>query len=154
MTDEKKPYRSNRVTLDNCLFEPLTGQHIETAPLEEKYTMVYTVLGRQDYLDEYDFPRLAKQEKKDGRGKEYTIYPEDRQEAYARKTNGEYFVKRGRRGRFFNPIGLYTETDSNKETMGRKEWVFDKVTQKVFNLYVDFLRTKNPAYLRNAEREI
>jgi len=37
---------------------------------------------------------------------------------------------------------------------GKKAWDFKQVNAKVFEMYLTFLRTKNRAWLTNAEREL
>lgn len=48
-------------------------------------------------------------------------------------------------GRFINPNGMY------KQKIKQNRWV--TVSQKVFNSYMHFLRTKKQSYLLHAERE-
>lgn len=113
-------------------------------------TVVYTMSGKQDFLDEDGYPRLN-----DLSGKK----AEDRHEAHAKvlpdgdKT--KFFAKIGRHGKLYNPIGMYSEGTSAKHVKhaGRPEWVFREVTKKVFDYYIQFLKTKNAAWLNNAERE-
>ena len=82
---------------------------------------------------------------------------EDRDEAYAKivdsDTGRAYFIKRGPGGHFFNPLGLFTEGNAGKRRLGENVWKYARVNRKVFDLYLHFLRTKNQAWLNNAERE-
>lgn len=68
----------------------------------------------------------------------------------------QYFLKVGLYGKIFNPIGLYSEGRENKflSKVGKNEYNFTKVNKKVFDMYLNFLRTKNLAWLNNAEREL
>jgi hypothetical protein len=106
----------------------------------------YTVLGSHDYLDEEKNPRLSSSTSGDVLAK-FTDY-----------SNGriKYFIKLGMHGKIYDPIGMYSEGTSNKfiSKIGKKAWEFKEVSPKVFELYVNFLRTKNIAWLRNAEREM
>lgn len=106
----------------------------------------YTVLGSHDYLDEAKNPRLSSSTSGDVLAK-FTDY-----------SNGriKYFIKLGMHGKIYDPIGMYSEGTSNKfiSKIGKKAWEFKEVSPKVFELYVNFLRTKNIAWLRNAEREM
>jgi hypothetical protein len=36
---------------------------------------------------------------------------------------------------------------------GRPEWEFKETTKQVFDKYINFLKTKNVAWLNNAERD-
>jgi len=113
----------------------------------------YTFKGEHDFMDDQGYPMIE-------------IGEEDLEDlfsspdAYALKiTKGRlttYYVKRGRHGHLYNPIGMYTEGTKNKQMRhaGRPEWRFEATSSKVFNYYIKFLQTKNSAWLRNAEREV
>lgn len=112
---------------------------------EDTYEYLYfTILGEHSSYDDEGNP-LCKDKKK----------------AYAYKRvnsvdNSEtYFIKTGSHGKIFNPMGLYSEGKANKflAKIGKTEYTFSKVNQKVFDMYLNFLRTKNTAWLNNAERE-
>ena len=100
----------------------------------------YTLYGDQDWLDDEGRPCLSDSE---------------HSKVYAKQSNDKYYVKVGTYGRLFNPIGMYSEDKQTKfiSKMGKHEFEFRKVNAKVFDLYVNFLRTKNIAWLNNAERE-
>jgi hypothetical protein len=53
-------------------------------------------------------------------------------------------------------LGLFSEGSSNKvlAKIGKNEFNFKKVNSKVFDLYLSFLRTKNIAWINNANREL
>ena len=111
--------------------------------IQEKETFLYTVFGKHDWLDDDGFPRL------DSEGTD----------TYAKAIAGneriKFFVKRGRHGRLYNPIGLYSEGTANKQLRhaGKPEWEFKETTERTFDFYINFLKTKNSAWLSNAERE-
>jgi hypothetical protein len=112
---------------------------------------VYTFIGEQDRLDQQGFPILDLEYEDD-------VFEEP--DAYAiklvkgRKTN--YYVKRGKYGKLFNPIGMYSEGRKNQQMRhaGRPEWRFEPTSEKIFTYYINFLKSKNAAWLNNAEREI
>jgi len=85
---------------------------------------------------------------------------EDSVDAYAKViTSGNkasYYVKQDKYGNLFNPQGMYQEGTQRKQMRhaGRPRWVFIKVDQKIYDLYIKFLETKNEAWLHNAEREM
>jgi hypothetical protein len=56
-------------------------------------------------------------------------------------------------GKMFNPHGLYDGDQVTRQSQGKKPFLFRKVNEKAFNLYYEFLRTRNPSWLQNAERE-
>jgi hypothetical protein len=106
----------------------------------------YTIMGSHSDID-VDRNPIASNEQKSLAYKKYNIdNPEDIQ----------YFIKIGTYGKIFNPIGLYTEGKQNKflSKVGKNEFVFKRVNNKVFGMYLNFLRTKNLAWLHNAEREL
>jgi len=111
--------------------------------LQSQDTLLYTIFGKHDWLDEEGFPRIN----------------QEVPDAYAKSIVGnsktKFFVKRGRYGKLYNPIGLYSEGTANKQLRhaGRPEWEFRQETEEVFNFYIKFLKTKNSAWLHNAERE-
>jgi hypothetical protein len=111
-------------------------------PVQDRH--YFTVLGKHDFFDESKNPRTN-----------------DEKKAYAYYKNNEegdtqYYIKVGLYGKVFNPIGLYSEGRANKflSKVGKNEFTFTRVNQKVFDMYVNFLRTKNIAWLNNAEREL
>jgi hypothetical protein len=67
-----------------------------------------------------------------------------------------YYIKVGTYGKIYNPIGLYSEGQNTKflSKIGRKQFEFKEVNQRVFDFYINFLSTKNMAWLNNAEREL
>lgn len=103
----------------------------------------YTILGSQSKMDENNNPVTDSLK---------TAL------AYTKEVNSDkqYYVKVGTYGKIFNPIGLYSEGRQNKflSKIGKDEYSFTRVNQKVFDMYLNFLRTKNTAWLNNAEREI
>lgn len=110
----------------------------------ESVTEYYTIFGKHDDLDNDANPILI----------------ENTKDALARKTtlnnSTKYYIKIGPHGKIYNPIGLYSENQSNKylARTGKNLWEFRQVNSKVFDLYLSFLRTKNIAWLNNAEREM
>jgi len=112
---------------------------------------VYTFMGEEDRLDKQGFPILDL---------EYDDNVFEEPDAYAvklvkgRKTN--YYVKRGKYGKLFNPIGMYSEGRKNSQMRhaGRPEWRLEPTNEKIFTYYIQFLKSKNAAWLNNAEREI
>tara|TARA_R110000796_G_scaffold1193_3_gene4665 strand:+ start:1807 stop:2187 length:381 start_codon:yes stop_codon:yes gene_type:complete len=107
---------------------------------------VFTISGKQTEKDSEGFPMLDEDQ-------------EDHHDAHAKKiTTGsriKYYVKRGRYGKLYNPIGMYSEGTSKKQVRhaGRPEWEFKETNEDVFRKYINFLRTKNTAWLHNAERD-
>tara|TARA_R110000824_G_scaffold273457_1_gene461944 strand:+ start:169 stop:561 length:393 start_codon:yes stop_codon:yes gene_type:complete len=111
--------------------------------ISSQETAFYTMFGKHEWLDEEGFPR-AHSESLDTHAK--SIVDENK---------SKFFVKRGRYGKLFNPIGIFSEGTSGKQLRhaGRPEWQFKEASKETFDFYIRFLKTKNSAWLHNAERE-
>jgi len=109
----------------------------ETVSHEDEF---YTLFGMEDYVDDNGNTRQTQQGKK----------------TYAKRVDGKCLVKIGIDGRAYNPLGLFSEGQANKTLakVGKDQYNFKRVNAKVFDLYVSFLRTKNIAWLNNANREL
>lgn len=70
--------------------------------------------------------------------------------------NNYYFIKVGLDGRLYNPLNIFTgaETFTPKKRQGQQMWKLKKVKREIFFKYIQFLNTRNIAYLKNAEREV
>ncbi len=123
--------------------------------IDERSVEIYTFKGSEDFLNRERFPLLYHPEPEDGKEVDiFTLW-----NAYAIKVNTgtriRYYVKRGKYGKLFNPIGLYSEGSQRKQHRhaGKPAWEFKEATERVFTLYAKFLRSKNASWLNNAERE-
>jgi len=127
---------------DNYLFT-LDSQK-ETQDLSSQDIEYYTILGDHDFIDNNQRPR-AKKEKLGVVAKQIT-----------KNTNKKLYIKIGTYGKIFNPMGMFSEGKNEKflAKIGRKEFEFKEVNQKVFDMYLNFLSSKNLAWLNNAEREM
>lgn len=104
----------------------------------------FTVLGSQEYFDDQNRPRIDDEDKALAKSVSIDNRPP------------KYYIKVGTYGKVYNPIGLYTEGHSEKflAKIGRKQFEYKEVNQKIFDMYINFLTTKNLAWLNNAEREM
>ena len=122
---------------------------------------VFTISGKQTEKDSDGFPRLEQDVELKQQDLQWVEDQEqqDHYDAYAKRiTLGKrvkYYVKRGRYGKLYNPIGMYSEGTAKKQMRhaGKPEWEFKETNETVFNKYINFLRTKNIAWLNNAERD-
>jgi len=76
---------------------------------------------------------------------------------YDRNNLRKYFIKVDKYNRIFNPYGMYSEHRANNRQIlhaGVDELNFRETNKKAFLLYLNFLKTKNLAWLRNAEQEM
>lgn len=103
----------------------------------------YTILGQHDSVDDDGYP---------------LVETKDASIAFSKTTGNDtqYFLKVGLYGKVYNPMGLYSEGKSNKfmAKIGKNEYNFTRVNSKVFDMYLNFLKSKNIAWLNNAEREL
>jgi hypothetical protein len=121
-----------------------TQQPRAQKPSNTKIVNYYTILGDHDFIDQDNRPRA---------NDENNVVVAKSIET---SSNKKFFIKIGTYGKVFNPIGMFSEGKNNKflAKIGRKEWEFKEVNQKIFDLYLNFLTTKNIAWLNNAEREL
>ena len=110
----------------------------------DRVTECFTMLGKQETLDFNGYPQVEDEEHKDVLAKIVII----------NAGTPSYMIKRDAHGRFFNPMGI-DEGRHNKfiHRAGKDKYEFKSVSSKTFRFYIDFLKTKNLAHLRNAERE-
>lgn len=115
-----------------------------TDPPQKSYEF-YTILGDHDFLDENGKPRANEENNK---VVAKIVTTDDKP--------SRYYIKVGTYGKIYNPIGLYSEGNNTKflSKIGRKQFEFKEVNNKIFDLYLNFLTTKNIAWLNNAEREL
>lgn len=127
---------------ENCIFTLNDRSAKESS--SDSDIQYFTMLGDHDFMDSDNKPR-AKSETKNVVAKCIT-----------KNTNKKYFIKVGTYGKIFNPIGMFSEGKNQKfiAKIGKKEFNFKEVNQKIFDLYLNFLGTKNLAWLNNAEREM
>lgn len=132
----------------------MTNFKINTEKENELNTIikVYTYYGEHEFLDENGFPMLEVEE-----GIENVFNLTDAYAvSFSRGAKTNYYVKRGKHGRLYNPIGMYSEGNSKKQLKhaGKPEWNFSATNEKIFTYYINFLKTRNLSWLNNAEREV
>lgn len=110
--------------------------------MTEQAVIYYTELGLEDKVD--------------GRGNPVSSDPEKALAKTVYRTQLNYYIKVNHQGKLYNPKGLFSEGSHSKflSKLGKPEWKFTKVNAKVFDMYLNFLKTKNVAWLNNAQREM
>lgn len=114
------------------------------ASKDKREVECYTIIGQHKYFDSSNRPRIDDEDKALAKCVHVGSKPP------------KYYIKVGTYGKIYNPIGLYSEGKSEKflAKIGRKQFEYKEVNQKIFDMYVTFLTTKNLAWLNNAEREL
>lgn len=126
---------------ENCIF---TQDKTNTDKQESSTTEYYSLLGEHDFIDTNNKPRTNKENKS-------TLA-----KCVIEDSNKRFYIKTGTYGKIYNPMGMFSEGKSEKflSKIGRKEYNFKQVNQQIFDMYLNFLSTKNIAWLNNAEREM
>ena len=156
MARKIKEERINVRDLTNAVFRPREEEKVVN--LDNDGVIVYTMHGTGDFVDEDGFSILRDKKSRNNFNEKTVIKAEQRPNAFAKKVtiNGKsrFFVKQGRNGKFFNPLALIP-SDSKQyiRTHGKDEWNYYEVNNKVFKMYLNYLKTKNNAWLVSAERE-
>lgn len=127
---------------ENCIFVP--DVHKQQSVVNESENQYYTILGDHDFIDSNNKPQAKNQTNK------------VLAKSITKNGSSKFYIKVGTYGKIFNPMGLFSEGKNEKfvAKIGKKEFEFKEVNQKVFDLYLNFLSTKNMAWLNNAEREL
>ncbi len=104
----------------------------------------YSIIGSQDFLDSKNNPRVSLED--DIKVVAKKIYRDDGSIRYSIKYEN---------GKFINPISIYGSKIENTflDRICKSNDKFKEVNLKVFEMYLKFLKTKNTAWLNNAERE-
>jgi hypothetical protein len=103
----------------------------------------YTLVGQEDFIDNENNPRIEK----------------DDNRVLAKKTlqnKLKYLIKLDNAGKFYNPLSPVSSIRPIKilQTISLYDNRFKEVNQTAFNMYLNFLRSKNIAWINNAEREV
>ncbi len=126
---------------ENFIFNPLNDQE----QLHVEKNEFYSTMGSHDYLDDQNYPRISKENDKRILAKKIT------------REDGsiKYSIKLTNNGKMQNPLSMYGVEKDNTflDRVCRSNDKFKEVNYKVFDLYINFLKTKNIAWLHNAERE-
>jgi hypothetical protein len=129
----------------------------DKAKSTESKVIVYTMSGRGD-LKKDNNDVITNVVRTTASDRKVSVLAEERVEAYAKESwvagKVRYYIKTGRDGKLFNPLSLLpADTKKYIVTHGKSEWVYREVNKKVFDFYLNYLRTKNTSWLLNAERE-
>ena len=128
------------MSTSDFIFKPVPNKPTDSTNTE----YYYCIFGEHDFIDDENNPRMNKES------------PKTLAKYIDSETNSRYFIKIGTHGRIYNPMGMYSEGNESKflAKIGKNEWSFKSVNKDIFDKYVNFLRTKNIAWLNNAERDM
>lgn len=104
----------------------------------------YTLVGQEDFIDDDNNPRI-KNDSDDRVLAKKTV-----------RTKLKYSIKIDNAGKFYNPLSPISSVKPIKilQTISIPNSRFKEVNKTVFNMYLNFLRSKNIAWINNAEREV
>lgn len=106
-------------------------------------TILYTIIDQHNFIDNDNNPRLS----------------EDSNLVCAKKitknNTQKYLIKVDNTNKFYNPLSPVSSIKPTKilQTISIPKNQFKQVNQEIFSMYLNFLRSKNEAWLHNAERE-
>lgn len=146
--DNTKRVRSRDI--EDAIFKPSAEEDERNSVTDfkdftvDRSVAAYTMLGKHEYMDDDNCPRVESEDSDETLAKTIFI-----------NGNTRYLVKRDSSGKLFNPLGI-DEGRHNKflHHAGKDEFEFRPVNKKAFVFYLQFLKTKNLAHLRTAEREV
>lgn len=112
-------------------------------------------MKEEDYSTIY-YTELGKEDRKDNEGNPITDSSDKALAKAVYRKQLNYYIRVGNDGKIYNPHGLFSEGSHNNflKRLGKPQWKMLKVPHKVFSMYLNFLRTKNTAWLNNAQREL
>lgn len=154
---QKVRTRLTKQDIDNAIFVP--NKEAKGEPSQTDGVVVYTIVGKGDVSDsDGDKVILKDKTRTNNSDQKVKVIAHLSPSAYAKTItiNGKtrHFVKQGRQGKFLDPLAaIPVDNAAYIRSHGKEEWSFREVNNKVFNYYLNYLKTKNRAWLINAERE-
>jgi hypothetical protein len=131
------------INFNDCIYKSSDKVNNQNTTDTDHIDQFYTILGQQEFIDDDKLPRTNS---------------ENKALAKLSVVNGEtkYFAKVNTYGKLFNPMGMFSEGKSQKflSRIGRNEYNFKRVTLRTFELYTSFLKSRNIAWINQAEREM
>lgn len=132
--------------MKNFIFNPtslFTNKSQEDIEANEK---LFTIIGQEDFTDEQGSPCLEKNSTD-------TVFAK---QTIRQDGSNKYMIRLSSNGKLFNPLSIYgiEQDKSFLNRVCRSNKKFKEVNEKAFDWYIRFLKTKNMAWLNNAEREI
>ena len=105
--------------------------------------MLYTIIDQHNFIDDDNNPRLSQNSNR--------VYAK----RITKNNTQKYLIKVDNTNKFYNPLSPVSSIKPTKilQTISIPKNQFKQVNQEIFSMYLNFLRSKNEAWLHNAERE-
>lgn len=136
---------------NNCIF---TMNKEQNDPHEELY---YTLKGYEEFLDNEGNPRTENSQSphiaaKCIRNKKSKHFQQD---VYYYS----FYIRSTPNDTLYNPIETFSDVKNKRQfdfidKVCKEKWTFKEVTQATFKKYLEFLKTKQTAWLKDAERDL
>ncbi len=126
----------------------------KSTSIEEQY---YSMLGDEDFIDEFDNPRIIDKTSEKIAAK--IVFNKKPRQVVANSLHKSYFIKVNPSLQAFNPVPNLSaiKNKTNNHFINRtckSEWFFKEVDMIVFNKYLNFLKVKNIKLLKDIERDL
>ena len=125
---------------------------------QELKNMYYSLMGKEDFLDESGNPRLTLEDSPQTMAKALLNKPSKHMGSIT-GLQYRYYIRTKQNNIIFDPVEILSnvkdkETHSFINNTCKGGVQFTEVTQSVFNQYITYLKTKNSRWLKSAQREI
>lgn len=114
----------------------------------------YTTLQYQEYIDDNENYRISTENNK--------VFAKEIKSGYSRDVNVrgptyyKYYIRIFPNRKLYDPFPKYSMTgnaESFIDKVCKSETSYKEVTKSVFDKYLNFLKTENPQWLKNAQKE-
>jgi hypothetical protein len=117
--------------------------HEHSKTTQSEINNYYSTINSYDFIDEENNPRIKKEN-------------DQRVLAKAKSrpdSTVKYLIKLDNMKNLYNPLLPLSENKQSTLYEDKAYIPFKEVSKPVFDMYITFLRTLNPVWIRNAERE-
>jgi|TARA_B100001094_G_C18134889_1_gene774482 hypothetical protein len=121
------------ITMESYIFQQKPTE--DSGPQKNNLSF-YTSLNHADFIDDDEFPRMEKLGDK----------------VYAKKSNNIYYILCNG-NHIYNPYDTVFMQKIKKDLYNKKFIRFIKVSKEVFDMYLEFLKTKNLSWFNNVQRK-
>ena len=132
--------------MKDFIFKPQSIFDTQTDPHAFSEEECFTLIGQEDTVNQENYPVIS------------VSQPDKVFAKRVSRKNGttKYLVRLASNGKLYNPLSIYgVEQDKSfLNRVCRSDKKFKEVNQRAFEWYLNFLSTKNIAWLNNAEREM